>query len=80
MKTLRIAIPTKLHVHANTMLSLFNSLNVPDYNIEIKFLIGKSNIDQSRSIMITNFYDECGDDDIHGLDNDGDGLVCESLP
>ncbi len=25
-------------------------------------------------------YDYCGDDDIHGLDNDGDGEVCESLP
>lgn len=64
MKTLRIAIPTKLQVHANTMLSLLNSLNIPDYDIEIKFLIGKSNIDQSRSIMTTAFYDECGDDDL----------------
>lgn len=25
-------------------------------------------------------FDECGSDDIHGLDNDGDGVVCESLP
>lgn len=25
-------------------------------------------------------YDFCGADDIHGLDNDGDGEVCESLP
>ena len=25
-------------------------------------------------------YDECGAEDIHGLDNDGDGEVCESLP
>ncbi len=25
-------------------------------------------------------YDECGTDDIHGLDNDGDGEVCETLP
>ena len=25
-------------------------------------------------------YDECGPADIHRLDNDGDGVVCESLP
>lgn len=25
-------------------------------------------------------YDFCGSEDIHGLDNDGDGIVCESLP
>jgi len=25
-------------------------------------------------------YDYCGDDDVHNLDNDGDGEVCESLP
>ena len=24
-------------------------------------------------------FDACGLDDIHGLDNDGDGVVCESL-
>lgn len=64
MKTLRIAIPTKLQIHATTILSLLNSLNIPGYIIEIKFLIGKSNIDQSRSIMATAFYDELGDDDL----------------
>ena len=25
-------------------------------------------------------FDYCGPEDIHGLDNDGDGEVCESLP
>ena len=25
-------------------------------------------------------YDECGSEDIHRLDSDGDGIVCESLP
>ena len=25
-------------------------------------------------------YDECGSSDIHQLDSDGDGVVCESLP
>ena len=24
-------------------------------------------------------FDACGSDDIHGLDNDGDGVVCEGL-
>lgn len=64
MNTLRIAIPTKLQIHANTILCLLNSLNIPGYNVEIRFLIGKSNIDQSRSILSTNFYDEMGDNDL----------------
>ena len=25
-------------------------------------------------------FDYCGSEDIHGLDNDGVGVVCESLP
>lgn len=25
-------------------------------------------------------FDSCGPEDVHGLDNDGDGVVCESLP
>ena len=25
-------------------------------------------------------YDACGSEDIHRLDSDGDGVVCESLP
>ncbi len=25
-------------------------------------------------------YDFCGSEDVHGLDNDGDGEVCEGLP
>ena len=25
-------------------------------------------------------FDYCGPEDVHGLDNDGDGVVCESLP
>lgn len=25
-------------------------------------------------------FDYCGSEDVHGLDNDGDGEVCESLP
>jgi len=25
-------------------------------------------------------FDYCGPEDVHGLDNDGDGEVCESLP
>lgn len=27
-----------------------------------------------------NVFDICGPEDVHGLDNDGDGVVCESLP
>lgn len=26
-----------------------------------------------------NVFDVCGPEDVHGLDNDGDGVVCESL-
>jgi len=25
-------------------------------------------------------FDECGPEDVHGLDGDGNGVVCESLP
>ena len=25
-------------------------------------------------------FDFCGPEDVHGLDNDGDGVVCEGLP
>ena len=25
-------------------------------------------------------YDYCGPEDVHNLDNDGDGVVCEGLP
>jgi len=64
MPQLFIAIPTKLQIHANTMLSIFECENFPDYTIRIKYLVGKSNVDQARSMMVTEWYDMCNDDDL----------------
>lgn len=64
MKELYIAVPTKLQIHANTMLSIFDCEFIKNYKIKIKFLIGKSNIDQARSMMLTTWYDEADDDDL----------------
>ncbi len=64
-KNLCIAMPTKLQIHANTVLSLMNSFaGLSEYNVKVEFLPGKSNIDQSRSILTTNWYDQAGDDDV----------------
>lgn len=63
-KKLCIAIPTKLQVHANTILSLLSSNYIPDYTVDIRFLPGKSNIDQARSMLATMWYDNSNDDDL----------------
>ncbi len=36
--------------------------------------------DFETQLEAQNVFDACGPEDIHGLDNDGDGVVCESLP
>ena len=35
--------------------------------------------DFSTQVEAQEVFDACGSDDIHGLDNDGDGVVCEGL-
>ena len=65
-KNLHLAIPTKCSIHANTMLSLERSIEYfnKEYKITRKYLAGKSNIDQARSIMITEWYDSADNDDL----------------
>jgi glycosyltransferase involved in cell wall biosynthesis len=65
MKVLTLAIPTKISIHATTVLSLLASLrSIKDFIVKLEILPGKSNIDQSRSIMLTRWYDSASDDDI----------------
>ncbi len=67
MKTLTIGIVTKLQIHANTTLSILNVLKenkLEDYILDIKFLPGKSNIDQARSMIITEWYDKSNNKDL----------------
>ena len=65
MKILTLAIPTKISINATTVLSLLGSLQaIKTYIVKLEILPGKSNIDQSRSIMLTKWYDSSGDDDI----------------
>ena len=68
MAILRICIPSKVHVNAKFTMCLLNILpqirDQTGYTADIKFLCGKSNIDQARSMMATDFYDQCGPDDL----------------
>ncbi len=65
MPILTIAIPTKLHINANCVLSLLESLpKITGYKNSIQILPGKSNIDQSRSILLTQWFDIAKDDDL----------------
>jgi hypothetical protein len=60
---LRVCIPAKIHTHTKCVMCLLNILNnfeaETGYLLDIKFLCGKSNIDQARSMMATDFYNEC---------------------
>ena len=49
---------------------LFTECDVDTYNCA----------DFETQVEAQNIFDTCGPEDIHGLDNDGDGVVCESLP
>ena len=64
MVKLTVAIPTKLYINAVTILSLFQSFPLSGYIIEVKILPGKSNIDQARSILVTNWYDSASEEDL----------------
>lgn len=65
MPVISINIPTKSDIRARTVQCLLFELNrIQGFQFEIKFLIGKSNLDQARSIMLTNWYDTATDDDM----------------
>lgn len=56
---LTVNIPTKRDIVAQTVVSLLQSMfSDLEYNINLRFMIGKSNIDQARSILATYWYDE----------------------
>lgn len=67
-KILRICIPAKVHTHTKCVMCLLNILNnfehETGYILDIKFLCGKSNIDQARSMMATDFYNDCKTGDL----------------
>ena len=57
--SLTINIPTKRDIVALTVVSLLQSMfSELEFNIRLRLLIGKSNIDQARSILATYWYDE----------------------
>ena len=66
MPTLQINMPTKLAINASTIQCLIPIINknILNYNVQFKTLIGKSNIDQARSIMASEWYDNSNDDDL----------------
>lgn len=64
-RRLRIAMPAKLQVNVVTVTNLLNTLyNQDDFYIDVRFMPGKSNIDQARSMLITEWFDESGEDDL----------------
>ena len=78
MPKILVAIPTKLMIHAHTLESIQKCFNIPNYTLEMKYLVGKSNIDQARSMMITTWYDEDHDDDDLFFFVDSDQIFDES--
>lgn len=57
--TLTVNIPTRRDLVAQTVINLLQSLFCDvEYNVHLRFMIGKSNIDQARSILATYWYDE----------------------
>jgi len=65
MPVLSINVPTKKYLNCKFVQCLLHELpQIKGYTISIRFLEGKSNLDQARSICLTNWYDSSGDDDL----------------
>lgn len=68
MPILRICVPAKVHTNTKFTMSLLACVDkvkpVTGYTPDVRFLCGKSNIDQARSMMCTDFYRESKDDDL----------------
>ena len=63
--SLQVSIPTRHTLHAKTVLSLFASLpQVRGYQTQLRLLESQSLLDQSRSLLLTEWYDRAGDDDL----------------
>jgi hypothetical protein len=68
MKFITLAIPCKGSVQARFNMCLFQVVNqihtMTGYKPILRFLIGKSNIVHARSILLTEWYDKAGEDDL----------------
>lgn len=69
MPNLVIGVVSRAQLHAVYMQSLFSMISQMNlieggYNLKFEFLIGKSNIHQARSMIVTRFYDKYGEDDL----------------
>ena len=63
--SLQVSIPTRHTLHAKTVLSLFASLpQIRGYQTQLRLLESQLLIDQARSILLTEWYDRAGDDDL----------------
>ena len=65
---LRIVVPAKVHTHTKFVISLLSALPqihpLTGFRPDIRFMCGKSNIDQARSMLATDFYNQCTDRDV----------------
>lgn len=69
MPFLVLGVVSRAQLHAVYMQSLFGLISGMGgihggYALKFEFLIGKSNIHQARSMILTRFYDNYGDDDL----------------
>jgi hypothetical protein len=68
MNTLTLGFPAKSQVNAVFMMSLMNSLPAlkaqSNYAIQVKELLGKSNLPHARSILVTEWYDQAKEGDL----------------
>lgn len=68
MPVLRICVPAKVYTNTKFTMCLLTCMNQikprTGYDPDIKFMCGKSNIDQARSMLTTDFYNQCNKDDI----------------
>src|SRR3989338_3800682 len=67
-KTLLIATPSKSHVNTKYVQCILLVLPLIEaqtgYKVNHRFLCGKSNLDQARSMMLTDWYNKAQEDDL----------------
>ena len=62
--TLQLTVPTKHAVNAKTMLCILQALPSIPYPNRLKIAEGRSNIDLARSVLLTQWFDEAGPEDL----------------
>lgn len=62
----------------------FNNIEAPAIDSPVERVDCSSDVyncaDFDTQAEAQEVFDLCGPEDVHGLDNDGDGVVCEGLP